>query len=473
MHGFDFLSDSPKTLIFEKTSNKTNFGGVLTIIYLLIVLILIIIYMVDYAINPKYSVVYTYEHQFKTDNESIINRNKNKDLNPKVSFNLKMGSNINQSHFGVLSTDSSTGEDYQVEFGKDYTENLYNLLFMIFYECNSTSNTSEGKCDLNDDEIERNKNLNSYSIILNYTGQKVDHQNPDSPLENIYIQNNFAFSINDKMTFSFLRWKNIKYTEERGISGMFDRWFGISNEFYGGSFMDPLVYNFEISEYFKQFEKLGAKLLAVIMMNKEDPNNYYDLYSRTKKGIFDPIANICSLALTIYNGFIFIFCGFYSPNYDNYKIIEKILGKNEKPYMKKEINENDYKLELSNDVDKKDALLVPNDDNNNEEKILENGKGKDINNDDNIIEPKEFKISSELHFYDFLFNNFYIKKCCDSNKQNFLNICNEIISKYNSVDYILYNQIKLENLFKDYKWNDPKLNDIQNNKLIMDLNRLS
>ena len=36
MNKLDFLSGAPKTLIFEKSSNKTNFGGVLTIIYLII-----------------------------------------------------------------------------------------------------------------------------------------------------------------------------------------------------------------------------------------------------------------------------------------------------------------------------------------------------------------------------------------------------------------------------------------------------
>ena len=54
MNKLDFLSGAPKTLIFEKSSNKTNFGGVLTIIYLIILLIIIIIYMVNYAVNPKY-----------------------------------------------------------------------------------------------------------------------------------------------------------------------------------------------------------------------------------------------------------------------------------------------------------------------------------------------------------------------------------------------------------------------------------
>ena len=193
MNKLDFLSGAPKTLIFEKSSNKTKFGGVLTLIYLIILLVIIIIYIVDYAVNPKYSVLYTYEHQFKADAENINKRYNDKNLNPTITFNLKMGSGINQSHFGVLSTNSLTGEDYEVEFGKDYTENLYDLNFMILYQCNNTDNTSEGQCILNDDEIEHNKLLNVYSIILNYTGDKVDHQNSDSPLIKTFIQDNLIF----------------------------------------------------------------------------------------------------------------------------------------------------------------------------------------------------------------------------------------------------------------------------------------
>ena len=344
---------------------------------------------------------------------------------------------------------------------------------MILYQCNNTDNTSEGQCILNDDEIEHNKLLNVYSIILIYTGDKVDHQNSDSPLIKTFIQDNFIFSINEKISVDFLRWKAIKYTEERGIVGLFDSWFDISNEFYGGSFMEPLEYNIEISETFKSLEKEGVKFLGIISMKKEDPNNYMDLYSRTKKGIFDPIANICSLALTIYNGFIFVFCGYYSNNFDNYKIVEKILIKSGKQFKKDKINEGRDKLEIIDDLDTKDALLESNSD--NEKNIIENDKDKEKeeNNNDDINDQKEAKIRSGLHFYDFLFNNFYLKKYCNSSKQNFVSTCNEIISRYNSVDYILYNQIKLENLFKDYKWNNPKLNDIQNNKLIMDLNLFS
>ena len=62
--------------------------------------------------------------------------------------------------------------------------------------------------------------------------------------------------------------------------------------------------------------------------------------------------------------------------------------------------------------------------------------------------------------------------CCKIKNQQIISKCNEIISKYYSIEYILYNQIKLENLFKDYKWNDPTLNNYDNNKFIIELKNL-
>ena len=193
MNKLDFLSGAPKTLIFEKNSNKTNFGGIWTLIYLIIVLLIIVTYMYDYAVNPKYSVLYTYNHQFKADQESQDNRYNNKNLNPKITFNLKMNSNqsYNEAHFLVFYLDVSNGGSmHEVKFGKDYTKNLYDLALVVLYICN---NTSEGKCELYDEEREKNKDLNMYGLIFNYTGQKVDHQNAESPIKQEFIQDRFPF----------------------------------------------------------------------------------------------------------------------------------------------------------------------------------------------------------------------------------------------------------------------------------------
>ena len=51
MRKLDFLSNSPKTFIFQKSSNKTTFGGFLGIIYILIILIIAFIYIYNYAVN--------------------------------------------------------------------------------------------------------------------------------------------------------------------------------------------------------------------------------------------------------------------------------------------------------------------------------------------------------------------------------------------------------------------------------------
>ena len=130
-------------------------------------------------------------------------------------------------------------------------------------------------------------------------------------------------------------------------------------------------------------------------------------------------------------------------------------------------------VELSDDFDKKNNLIEKdNNDSNNKESNDNNiNKEKDDkfenNNDDN-----NNRYLPKLHFYDYFINNIYMKKCCSSNKQNIISACNEIILKLYSVDHILHNIIMLENLFKDYKWNDPNLNDIESNEMIKNLKSL-
>lgn len=64
MYRLDFLSTSPKTFIFNKLTNKTNLGGILTLIYSIIVIIIISAYLYDFFENISYSVSYTYKYNF-------------------------------------------------------------------------------------------------------------------------------------------------------------------------------------------------------------------------------------------------------------------------------------------------------------------------------------------------------------------------------------------------------------------------
>ena len=74
-----------------------------------------------------------------------------------------------------------------------------------------------------------------------------------------------------------------------------------------------------------------------------------------------------------------------------------------------------------------------------------------------------------ISFFHYFLNNIYCGICRKNQKQELINMCNKIVLKYTSIDNILLNQIKLENLLKDYKWNEHSLNNIKNNELIIQL----
>ena len=87
MHPLDVISNSPNLYILQKTSNKTNFGGFLFLIYLVIIIIIWVYYIIDYSKNDKY-IIQSFSHfNFKTaeQNEEL---KKDELFNPYINFNL-------------------------------------------------------------------------------------------------------------------------------------------------------------------------------------------------------------------------------------------------------------------------------------------------------------------------------------------------------------------------------------------------
>ena len=247
----------------------------------------------------------------------------------------------------------------------------------------------------------------------------------------------------------------------------------------------------EISPYFAQFgrsqklnipdsqacgntKELGDfKLVFYIIINFD-----YDginLYRRKEKSIWDCLANIAALGSTIFNllklGFEFI----YSNNFDNYKIIENIVNKKNENY---EMNNIEIEINKGNNLDLEYNLInkkindINESDNNNDKNININDADNNSDNENNCDDEEISNIKiPKLRFYDFIFNNIYIQKCCKSlKKQKLISSCNDILYKYYSIENILYNQIQFENLIKDYHWNNPKFKSIFNNDLIIKLN---
>ena len=97
--------------------------------------------------------------------------------------------------------------------------------------------------------------------------------------------------------------------------------------------------------------------------------------------------------------------------------------------------------------------------------IIKEKESNDINSKltFNEKDDEQERILPKLSFLDFFYNAFYKEKCCIDKRQKLIEACNKIMLQYYSVENMLYNQIMLENLFKDYKWNNPELKNIFNN----------
>ena len=189
------------------------------------------------------------------------------------------------------------------------------------------------------------------------------------------------------------------------------------------------------------------------------------------------MANIGALFSTIKFFFSMLF-SFYSKNFDNFKLIEKIFN-----YSKNKTNINVLNIDSNISAKSKqqeDNIDIMNNINNLDplidEKLSENNLDKKdpsinkVDNEENKVEDeKSVFVLNKLRFYDFFFNNLYSTCCKKIKNQEIINKINEITFKYLSVDSLFYNQIKLECLMEDYKWNNPLLSVNQYKKIISKL----
>ena len=187
---------------------------------------------------------------------------------------------------------------------------------------------------------------------------------------------------------------------------------------------------------------------------------------------------IGALFSALYSVFSFIF-NFYSQNFDNYKIIKEILSipifetRNKRIIIKANSN----KIE---DIpfNKKLSEINTNDDG-----IISIDSCKTIPNNSsrvNLSLKEEFKFkenhdnkSDSIRLYHFLLQHIYCKSEKIKKEYSIINICNKILSKYISIENILYNQIIFGDLLKDYHWNNSNLKNIENNILIKKLKSLT
>ena len=456
----DLVSGGPQVSIFNEGSNKTIFGGALSLIYLILFLLIAIAYLVDYVSNDKYDVQYSI-HQEVLSDDKINKLMENSDYNPNLTFHILLSDSSKHLSDRFVIYDQNKDEFYPYQ--AEIKSKLNETSFGVFYKCENQT------CLLNEEDITEF----GYSLDIYYQGYLLDHQG-EIPLH----QNDQFYGISsifffNKPLFQYLEWGIIKYSEERAFLGVFYNLFGEEDEELVGGYFRGKSYFFldGILPEEKMIEQQNGTYYKLLSMYSISVDLFqFELYKRTKKIILDVFADISALSMTVLEIFAFILSNYYSGNFDNYKIIEKVLSKEKiQIFRNKDISEDKednkkMQIELTDNIEKSDALLEGNSELEAKDNLIED-------KDDNAGNKYEEELFlPKLRFIDFIMNSFYSEKCCKiSNRQQLISSCNDLVSKYFTIEYIIYNQIKIENLLKDYKWNDPKLGNINNNKFFIEL----
>ena len=451
MRTIDFLSIAPQTFIFQKSSNKTTFGGFLTLIYGLIILLMAIVYYYNYSINDKYIISYS-RYQKNTDTDEINEKWGDPNYNPSLSFAFDIIDSDQKSlsnNFMVYDYSNSR----LLDRNKIYKFNPSKMLIAIVYNCSDPTCSS-----LREEDIYlKYKFPPILHFVFRHSFYDLNLQDDNEPLklnENP-ISNLYGFNP-DLGHYQNIYWQIATVEEEQG---MLDKLTGNKKVLYGGSFINSeisIIQETIIDGYRTTMPDIVPGYYKILyVFNSINYCDDFVEYKRKKVSVFDLIANICSLALTIFNVLKLGFSILYSSNFDNYKIIDRILSTRDISMEKISKKNEDTKSPLLTE-------LKEFDEENEDEKENKMIEVKTVEENKQSILPK-------YHFFDFICNIF---SCCfkNNNAQKCLSACNEIREKYYSIENILYNQLIMENLLKDYKWNNPNLKFIKNIQLIDRLN---
>ena len=228
IRNLDFLSSPPQMYILQQKTNKTLFGGILFIIYIIIMLIISFFYILNFALNDKYNIKYSLYKGFESKKEEY---NKNEDLNPLLNFSIdlkkmqfgnKRGGKITEANIFFAITDEKFNfYDKNSIISRTTSNFTVFLVYICFTDCNLEYDKSNYK-DL------------VYYLNISYSGYKINHQNKNLPLE----RNNDKYTFYKEFFFNFdettiydVNWNVIKYKEERGLFALFDNLFDKKYEF--------------------------------------------------------------------------------------------------------------------------------------------------------------------------------------------------------------------------------------------------
>ena len=433
MKTLDFFSSSPNFSIFETEVNKTNFGGVFFLIYLIIMFFISLAYILDYSLNEKYivqsnSVAFVGKNHLNNILSSEVNPNLiemdteiilkfRADIDEESAKRFYVGFSLKTYSLEIFRGNKTSSD--QISFYLNIPiKDIFHVTIgydCIYVNCPDFDEYKGMWITFNSKKFHIDNNAN---IPVQFYGYY--YESEGNPEFHAGDENDIIMSSDESNHECSFTWIPVIYQEKKGISRLFNKLFNISNIYTTGFITnvdyhleDEIVgvYNLESGNE-EEFE--GEEIYENEIINKFQNENeyengdenedglkdreiariigqfgdYYILYQRSKIEFTDVLATIGALFSTI--NFIFsTVYKYYSKNFDKYKIIEKILQTSQLNKKAIPLNQNINNLnqiELTNVNIIKPDLNNKLEETNNENKNNQNDKNNLlsplINNDD-------------------------------------------------------------------------------------------
>ena len=197
MKKLDFISGTPKISIFREGANKTNLGGTLFFIYIIILVLLAIVYLFNYFSHDKYEYNYTSIKKSYNDNNFLEKEEQKSMLYTEMEYifllykgyypqglndfliidNQCMSQKMNKENDNIFLNSQilSNSDECIIRSGQSLFKKTSDLSVSLLYRCNQTD------CSIRDND----KTFNSYYLLMGYKGFQITHQNSEKPIQTL------------------------------------------------------------------------------------------------------------------------------------------------------------------------------------------------------------------------------------------------------------------------------------------------
>ncbi len=450
MRKLDFFNQAPNFYIFHEKKNQTSFGGFIFILFVIFMFLISLLYLYGYSSNEKFIIEYSkYYSPITSAQRDLLNSDP--ELNPELNFTFDGTNYVKTNYSSNFAFYYGNGQNLRYNVNHAiFTHKTSEFIVELLYKC---TDIIEKKCDLREEDKDFSLYRgNYYNFDFTYPTFVLNHSKAEPFEFGHTLGNNFLFNFDTPISY-ILQWKVVKYKNEKGIFQFLDSWRGNKNEYVAGYIENlgpsplPILYRYSYSHMYKVIGRI-----QLYNMHTE-----YEEYKRSEIKILSVLAEIGALFTSI-RGIISSCFAFYSSYFDGHKIVQKILFKKIKDYH--EYKGNKFELSpINEDINASNNIIK---DSLTTDLIIDNIKEENIPNFENNTENVNFK---KLSCFNYFFSNIYCKKL-KFKVQDRIDVSNEIVRTYMSYEYILFNQIMLEHLLMDYKWNDISLKELRNNKLL-------